>query len=86
MLKPDFTYKSYDRLFTSIFPETPQGVVAWRQLAEMTDGTGKIFSIQLPQLIHELEDAGYTIAEMPEQTLTQDEIDELANELSEFQA
>lgn len=84
-MKADLSYRVGD-LFTSFYPDTPQGVVAWRELADFTDGTGKVLSIELPQLIHSLKSAGYTVAEMPEQKLTKEEIDELVNELSEFDA
>lgn len=70
MKTPDITYKDLG-LFTAFYPETKEGENAWRELASVTDGTGKVLSVQAKQFIASLRNAGYTVskAKKAEQSL-----------------
>lgn len=48
-------------MFIIFFPNTPEGEQVWRQLAESTDGTGKVFAIHAKQVIKDIRKAGYTV-------------------------
>lgn len=58
--QPDLVYIDQG-LFTAFLPETKEGEEAWRQLAEQTDGTGKVLTIQAKQIIARLRKAGYSV-------------------------
>jgi hypothetical protein len=60
---PDLYYSKVDELFTSFTPNTPSGEEAWRQMADKTDGTGKVLHAQVEGTIAQLQEAGYTVAE-----------------------
>lgn len=70
MKTPDITYKDHG-LFTQFMPETKEGEQAWRELATVTQGTGKVLIIQAKQFIASLRKAGYTVtkAKKAEQNL-----------------
>ena len=70
MRTPDITYKDLG-LFTVFIPETKEGESAWRELASVTDGTGKVLSVQAKQFVASLRKAGYTVtrAKKAEQNL-----------------
>ncbi|ABO60625.1 hypothetical protein LA345_39065 (plasmid) [Burkholderia vietnamiensis] len=59
--KPDLTYRKVDDMFTMFYPETPAGETAWNQMAEHTDGTGKVLHAQVESTIQQLREAGYTV-------------------------
>ena len=61
MKTPDITYKDCG-LFTAFYAETKEGESAQRELASVTDGTGKVLTIQAKQFIASLRKAGYTVA------------------------
>jgi len=60
MKNPDITYKDHG-LFTAFYAETKEGEQAWAQLASVTDGTGKVLTIQAKQFISSLRQAGYIV-------------------------
>lgn len=59
---PDLEYYrlKYD-MFTLFLPNTKKGVVAWRELAKHTEGTGKVATIHEKIIINKLKAAGYTV-------------------------
>jgi len=59
-MKADLTYLKQG-LFTAFIPESPEGRNAWRAIAEQTEGTGKVFTVQLPAVLAQLRKAGYTV-------------------------
>jgi hydroxymethylpyrimidine/phosphomethylpyrimidine kinase len=71
-MKNDLTYRKQG-LFTSFIAETPAGEDAWRAIAEQTQGTGNVFTTQLPAVLAQLRKAGYTV--QVAKKLTKDEID-----------
>lgn len=56
----DFSYR-INGMFAFILPESPTGEKAMGQVMEMTNGTGKVFAVQLNALKADLHRAGYTI-------------------------
>lgn len=66
-MKPtaDLNYRAIDSLFTAFYPNTPEGVVAWNDLAKQTDGTGKVFSIYTANTVRQLRAAGYSVSKSP---------------------
>jgi hypothetical protein len=63
--KPDISYRnSADGLFTSFFPNTPEGEKAWN-IINATPGAegGKVLAAHAESTITQLRDAGYTVAE-----------------------
>lgn len=73
----DFSY--YDSgLFTMFVPNTKEAEHAWCELASVTDGTGKVLSIQKNQFIHSLKQAGYSVGKGKKPT---ESIDDILNQL-----
>lgn len=56
----DFTYSEHG-MFTLFMPNTLEAIGAWNQLAEITDGTGKVFHKQAKGIIAQLKEAGYSV-------------------------
>lgn len=48
-------------LFTAFVPVSKAGEVAFNQVAEYTDGTGKVLSIHKQSTIQQLRQAGYKV-------------------------
>ena len=71
-MKNDLTYRKQG-LFAAFIPETLAGETAWRTIAEQTQGTGKVFTAQLPAVLAQLRKAGYTV--QVAKKLTKEEID-----------
>jgi hypothetical protein len=61
-------------LFTTFLPETEQGMSAWHQIAEKTNGTGKIFTIHLKNTLEQLRKSGYTVKKAKPCNMSMDEI------------
>ena len=59
-MKIDLTYLKQG-LFTAFIPESPEGQDAWREIAAQTEGTGKVFTAQLPAVLSQLRKAGYAV-------------------------
>ena len=82
-MKIDLTYLKQG-LFTAFIPESPEGQDAWREIASQTEGTGKVFTAQLPAALSQLRKAGYTVkqsAKKSPQTLRR-EMAEIMKELA----
>lgn len=60
-MKADLTYKKRDAMFTSFWPETPQGKTAWNEIASKNDGVANVLHHQAPALIEQLRAAGYSV-------------------------
>ena len=73
MKTPDITYKDHG-LFTAFYAETKEGENAWRELASVTDGTGKVLAIQAKQFIASLRSAGYVVQKAKESKQSLDDI------------
>lgn len=79
--KSDLTY-SDSGMLTLFLPETPAGESAWDQMAEATDGTGKVLSIHAPSVIAQLRAAGFTVRRAPKhKPWTAEELDAALAEL-----
>lgn len=63
----DLTYLKQG-FFTVFFPQSKAGEVAWNELARVTQGTGKIPTIQLPQFLANLRKAGYAVHKVKNRT------------------
>jgi len=59
MTNNDLTY-STSGLFTRFFPETEAGKVAWYQM-NAEDGGDIIYTTHLPNVLAQLQSAGYTV-------------------------
>lgn len=59
-MKADIEYIE-SGMFITFFPNTPEGEIVWGQLAEATEGTGKVFAIHAKQVIQDMRKAGYTV-------------------------
>lgn len=76
----DLEYRM-DGFFTSFIPNTPEGVEAWKTIAEHTDGTGKVFTSQAAGTIAQLRRAGYSVRKaLP---VTDISLDDILGELTE---
>lgn len=73
MKTPDITYKDHG-LFTAFYAETKEGENAWRELASVTDGTGKVLTVQAKQFIVSLRSAGYIVQKAKESKRSLDDI------------
>lgn len=63
----DLTYLKQG-FFTVFFPQSKAGEIAWNELASVTQGTGKIPTIQLPHFLENLRKAGYTVHRVKNRT------------------
>lgn len=63
----DLTYLKQG-FFTVFFPQSKAGEMAWNELASVTEGTGKIPTIQLPLFLENLRKAGYTVHKAKKKT------------------
>lgn len=68
----DLTYLKQG-FFTVFFPQSKAGETAWNELAAVTQGTGKIPTIQLPQFLASLRKAGFSVQAVKK--LTKEEAD-----------
>lgn len=69
-------------LFTAFVPNTKEGEQAWNELSAVTEGTGKVLTMQAKEFIYQLRKAGYTVAKAPKvKPLSADELDNMLNEL-----
>lgn len=66
MKSADLEY-SIQGLFTTFYPVTKAGEQAWREMAEATDGTGKVLTVYVSKTLGQLRRAGYTARKMPKQ-------------------
>lgn len=69
----DFSYFD-DGLFTSFLPNTKEAESAWRELASVTEGTGKVLTIQKAQFIYQLKKAGFTVGKGQRPSMDIDDI------------
>lgn len=60
MRDADLTYRE-DGPFTAFLPESAAGEAAWRRMAELTDGTGKVLAIHAEGVLSQLRAAGYVV-------------------------
>lgn len=60
IMKSDLTYHKRG-VFVLFMPETKAGEDAWRQIAEHTDGTGKVLCVDLAETLASLRKAGYSV-------------------------
>lgn len=66
-------------LFTAFIPQSKAGDDAWRELANQTDGTGKVYTAQLAATLSALRAAGYTVSKAKKPS--RKEIDGMIEEL-----
>lgn len=59
-MNADLTYRR-SGTFTTFLPETPAGEAAWRDMAGVTAGTGKVLNLEAPRAIAALRAAGYVV-------------------------
>lgn len=81
--KPDITYRnSADNLFTSFFPNTPDGEKAWN-IINATPGAegGKVLAVHAEPTIAQLREAGYTVAEDTSAPASAEEVEAMLKEL-----
>lgn len=79
--QPDLTYTDLG-LFTMFWPETPAGESAWDDMAEHTENTGKVLTVQAPDVIRQLRRAGFVVHKTkPVAPPTLDELEALLNQL-----
>lgn len=77
-MQADIEY-TQDGMFTRFMAVSDQGVIAWGQLATVTDGTGAVLNIQAKQFISDLRKAGYVVRKAKK--VTKMELDNLYAEL-----
>ena len=79
MKTADLSYKDLG-LFTAFCANTEEGKAAWLQIAEVTEGTGKVLTVQAKQFISKLRKAGYSVAKEKESHLS---LEDIFNELND---
>ena len=76
----DFSY--FDQgIFTMFIPNTKEAEQACNEMASITEGTGKVSTVQAKQFIYQLKKAGYTVGKGKKPSISIDDIllDELFN-------
>jgi len=76
----DLTYLKQG-LFTVFVPQSKAGEDAWREIAAHTDGTGKVFTAQLPSFLREIRKAGYSVKQQKKRSSV-----ELEKDMAEIMA
>ena len=76
----DFTY-ARTGIFTAFPPNNKAAEAAWVQLAQVTDGTGKVLQSQEQDIIRALRNAGYSVSKAKPKVLDS-MLDELYSELA----
>lgn len=76
----DLTYLKQG-LFTAFVPQSKAGEDAWREIAKHTDGTGKVFTAQLPSFLREIRKAGYAVKQQKKRSRV-----ELEKDMAEIMA
>ena len=76
----DLTYIDQG-MFTVFVPTTQEAEQAWRELATVTENTGKVPTIQAKQFIYQLKKAGYTVGKAKPVKLSSADLDAMLNEL-----
>lgn len=59
-MKADIEYVKCG-MFVTFVPNTTEGEHLWKQLAEATEGTGKVLAMHAKQAINDIRKAGYTV-------------------------
>lgn len=80
-MQADIEY-TQDGMFTRFLAVSEHGVVAWNQLATVTDGTGAVLNIQAKQFINDFRKAGYIVRKAKKVTKT--DIENLYAELDDL--
>lgn len=71
-------------LFTCFVPISKAGEQAWNQMAEETQGTGKVLSIHASSTIAQLRKAGYKVGKAKKaEPLSMESLDALLKELED---
>ena len=69
-------------MFTSFIPVSKAGEVAFNQMAEYTDGTGKVLSIHKQSTIQQLRQAGYKVGKAKKTgKVTAEHVEDMLREL-----
>jgi hypothetical protein len=69
-------------LFTAFVPVSKEGEQAWNELSSVTEGTGKVLTVQAKEFIYQLRKAGYTVTKAPKvKPLSADQLDSMLKEL-----
>ena len=69
-------------MFTSFIPVTRAGEVAFNQMAEYTEGTGKVLTIHKQSTILQLRQAGYKVGKAKQQgKVTAEQAEDMLREL-----
>ena len=69
-------------MFTSFLPVSKDGEVAFNQMAEYTEGTGKVLSIHKQGTIQQLRKAGYKVGKAKKEgKVTAEQADAMLREL-----
>lgn len=77
----DLHYINQD-MFTAFVPVSKEGEQAWNELSSVTEGTGKVLTVQAKEFIYQLRKAGYTVTKAPKvKPLSADQLDSMLNEL-----
>jgi hypothetical protein len=73
--KSDLSYRAVDDMFTVFYPDSKAGENAWRTM-NATEGSegGKVLTRYAGSVIEQLRAAGYTVAQAPPVTETDDEL------------
>jgi hypothetical protein len=58
----DLSYRKCDSFFTQFYANTAAGVIAWRQIAKHTDGTGRVLNSHVKSTLQQLRNAGYSVS------------------------
>ena len=68
-------------LFTVFIPISKAGEQAWNEMATVTDGTGKVLTMQAKDYIYQLRKAGYKVSKAPKVDTAKIDPDALLKEL-----
>lgn len=69
----DLTY-TQDKMFTTFYPESKDGELAWNEMAEKMNGVAKVMNCEANNVIANLRRYGYKVKKADKPDMSMDEI------------
>lgn len=69
----DLTYTK-DKMFTTFYPETKSGELAWNEMASKMNGVAKVLNCESNNVISQLRNAGYKVKKADKPDMSIEEI------------
>lgn len=68
-------------MFTTFYPESKEGEMVWKEIAEKMNGVAKVLNFEANAIIQQIRNAGYIVKKAPRPT---ESINDILNELDQI--